>query len=146
MLRLLAETAAHLGDIELAAELLPVLSGYSGQLLASFGGIEIDGAADRAIGQLLLTLGRADEAVERLTAAAALERTFGADALMARTNYWLARARLDRDGEGEGDQLAARQVLQEALVITRAAGMTQLEQDIRALVARRQPGESEAEM
>jgi hypothetical protein len=110
-----------------------VLSGYAGQMLVSFCAFTIDGAADRAIGQLLLALGRVDEAIERLAAARALEESFGADLLATRTTYWQALALARRDGPG--DHETARQLRLQASSRARQLGMTQLEGDIDALAA-----------
>jgi DNA-binding SARP family transcriptional activator/tetratricopeptide (TPR) repeat protein len=127
-LRFLAETVALIEAPALAAELLPVLSAYGGQLLVSFSGITIDGAADRAIGQLLLALGRPDEAVERLAAADALERSFGAHALTTRTRYWHALA-LTRTGRPD-DREAAWRLATRAADDARRLGMAGLERDL----------------
>jgi DNA-binding SARP family transcriptional activator len=127
VLRHLAEVAAVLGDAGLAADLLPVLAGYSGQVLVSFTGRTIEAAADRAIGQALLALDRLDEAVDRLTAAQALEDSLDFHALTARTTYWHARTRLRRDAPGDRD--TARQLLDQAVTQARKLGMNQLEQE-----------------
>jgi len=131
--RHLAEAAAHLGDRELAAELLPETSRYAGQLLVSFAATTLDAAADRAIGQNLMVLGRLDEAVERLRSARAFEQAFGADALAARSGYWLARALLDRRGPGDGD--AARRLLHEAAAEAQKLGMEGLHRDLQVVLA-----------
>jgi tetratricopeptide (TPR) repeat protein len=140
-LRHLAEVAAHLGvgepgggpSAEMAAELLPILSGYEGQMLVSLGGLTVDAAADRALGQALLALGRHDEAVRRLTSARDLERSFGADALAARTTYWLAHTRLERADPGDAE--AARRLLDETASVTRRLGMAGLGRAVDALQA-----------
>jgi hypothetical protein len=131
VLRQLAEVAARLDDTHLAADLLPVLVGYSGQMLVSSSAITVEGAADRAIGQLLLVLGRTDEAIERLAAARALEQSLGADALTVRTTYWHARALLARGAPD--DQEIARRLLDEAAAGARRLGMTPLAHDIAAV-------------
>jgi hypothetical protein len=131
-LRALAEVAARRGDRALAGALLPRLSGFAGQMLVSFAGVTLDGAADYSIGQLLLTVGRVGEAVERLAAAEAFERSFGAEALAARTAYWHALAQLRRDRPG--DRAAARTLLTRARSDTRRLGMPRLLADIDALL------------
>lgn len=131
VLRHLAEVAAVLGDAGLAGDLLPVLAEYSGQVLVSFTGRTVECAADRAIGQVLLTLDRLDEAVEKLTAAQALEESLDAHALVARTAYWHARARLRL-----GDHATARQLLDQTSALARKLGMKQLEADVSELACR----------
>lgn len=100
-LRVLAESAAHVGDRELAGRLLPYLQPYSGQLLVSYMFTTCEGAADRALGQLLFTMGHHDEAVRSYEAALALEEGFRAGALVARTQAWLSRALTARDAPGD---------------------------------------------
>jgi DNA-binding SARP family transcriptional activator len=134
VLRHLAEVAARLADTRLAADLLPVLRPYAGQMLVGFTGISIEAAADRAIGQVLLTLGRFDEAIDRLVAAQAFERDLDATALATHTAYWHARARLARDGPG--DHQAATQLLGEAASVARRLGMVRLGREIAALASR----------
>lgn len=131
VLRHVAETAAHLTQRALASELLDTLTSYSGQMLTSFTGTTVDGAADRAIGQLLLAVGRVDEAVDRLTAAQSLEQAFGAPALVARTGYWHARARLTRNAPE--DHETARHLLEDTLITAQRLGMMQLVRDVEAL-------------
>jgi DNA-binding SARP family transcriptional activator len=127
-LRWLAETVARLDAADLAADLLPVLAHYRGQLLVSFSGITIDAAADRAIGQLLLALGRLDEAIDRFAAAKALERSFGAHALTTRTAYWQALALLRR-GRPD-DRKAADRTAHRALTEAQRLGMAGLEREL----------------
>lgn len=127
----LAEAAAVTGDPGLAADLVPVLTDYSGQMLLWFMGMTIEAAADRALGQALLPLGRFDEAVARFEAAKALEQGFGAHALVARTTYWHARARLERNAHG--DQGLAIELLDGASSQARELGMGQLERDVETL-------------
>jgi DNA-binding SARP family transcriptional activator len=131
-LRYLAELAARLDHRDLAHDLLPLLSDFAGQMLVSFGGVSIDGAADRAVGQVLLTLDRLDEAVDRLAAAEAFERSFGTDALATRTAYWHARALLRRDGSD--DRPGARALLVRASSGARRLGMLQLLEDVNQLL------------
>jgi DNA-binding winged helix-turn-helix (wHTH) protein/tetratricopeptide (TPR) repeat protein len=91
-LRCLAESAALLADEDRARALAPMLEPYAGQLLVTYGGETLSGSADRARGQVAATLGRLDDAVACYESGLALEESFGAAALAARTRYWLARA------------------------------------------------------
>jgi DNA-binding SARP family transcriptional activator/tetratricopeptide (TPR) repeat protein len=132
--RQLAEVAARHGDGDLAADLLPAVESHSGQMLVTTTGITVEAAADRAVGQLLLTLGRLDEAVEHLDAALALERSFGAHALAARTAYWQARARAAR--RAPADLATARHLLDQAADQARRLGMAHLHGEVEALRSR----------
>jgi class 3 adenylate cyclase/tetratricopeptide (TPR) repeat protein len=113
-LRHLPETCALLGDAQRAADLVPQLEPYKGQLLVTYSGTVIEGSADRARGQVLATLGRLDEAIGCYESGLALEEAFGAPALAARTRYWLARALAMRgetaraQAEAEASRDAAR--------------------------------------
>jgi class 3 adenylate cyclase len=102
-LRHLAEAGALLGEAARATTLAEKLTPYAGQFLVAYSGQVIEGAADRARGQCLATLGRWDEAIECYDAALATEERFGAVAHAARTRYWRARALA-----GRGDATAAR--------------------------------------
>jgi DNA-binding SARP family transcriptional activator len=131
VLRHIAEAAAQLDDAGLAFELLPVLAPFGGQMLVSFNGSTIEAAADRSIGQVLSVLGRHDDAIDRLAAAQALEAGFGADALVARTTYWSARAHLVRNAAG--DHEVARRLLREVAASAEHLGMHRLRRDAEAL-------------
>jgi tetratricopeptide (TPR) repeat protein len=128
VLRHLGEVAARAGDPETAADVLAATMPYAGQMLVTFMGTTLEGAADRTIGLALLTLGRHDEALDRLRSARALEAGFGADALVARTTYWLARAHLARDAPG--DVADARSLLAEATATTARLGMRSLHDEV----------------
>jgi tetratricopeptide (TPR) repeat protein len=65
----LAETCAQLGDVTRAAELLPEVVPYHGQLLVVTIGTSIEGAADRSLGQLYELIGRVDDADRHYEAA-----------------------------------------------------------------------------
>jgi hypothetical protein len=136
VLRHLAEAAAWLGDdplaADLAADLMPVATGHDGQILVSFTATTIDGAGARVVGQLLLALGRAAEAVDHLAAGRALEQAFGGHALAARTSFWLARALVARGGPGDADE--ARAVAAATVPEADRLGMSLLGRDLRGLL------------
>ena len=67
----LVELATVFDDTAAATALLPLLGPYRGQILVAYGAASCRGAADRAAGQLLLTLGRAEEAIVALGSARA---------------------------------------------------------------------------
>jgi tetratricopeptide (TPR) repeat protein len=80
------------------------------------GGLSIEGASDRALGHLLATLGRFDEADAAYTAAAELEQASGFAPLVARTKYWHASALVERDAPG--DRRRAHQLLDDTIDLT----------------------------
>lgn len=124
--RHLAEACRLLGARHIAAELLPHVEPWSGQLLLVLPGVSIEGAADRAIAHLLAVLGRLDEADAAYTSAAALERAARFPPLLARTEYWHARGLLERDRPGDRER--ATTLLDEVVEITDHLGMRLLHQ------------------
>jgi DNA-binding SARP family transcriptional activator/tetratricopeptide (TPR) repeat protein len=133
-LRHLAEVAVRLPHPDLAEALLPRAAAYSGQLLPTFLGVTIEAAADRCRGQLLLALGRPEEAVAACDAARALEDRFGASALSVRTASWQARARLAVGGGAAARE--ARDLAGEATARAERLGMATLLAELRALPRR----------
>ncbi len=113
------EVCRQLGDRRRAAMLLPHVERWSGVILAL--NTSIDGTADRSVGHLLATLGRHDEADASYTRAAAMERSAGFPPLLARTEYWHARALLEHDAPG--DRSRAADLLDEVVEITGRLGM-----------------------
>jgi len=103
----LCEAVASLRDAERASDLLVIAEPYSGLLVTTGVAYTVEGAADRAIGQLLLTTGRVDESVDHLERALELEERCGFGALAARTRYWLARALLANGDAGQSAAAAA---------------------------------------
>jgi hypothetical protein len=87
-LRWLSEAVARLDLPETAEHLLPIVEPYSGLMLVGSGITSIEGAADRAIGQLLATLGRTEDAVAAYDRADDLETRLGFEALALRTRAW----------------------------------------------------------
>jgi tetratricopeptide (TPR) repeat protein len=130
-LRHLAESSALLGDEQRAAELVPRLEPYAGLLLVGYGYTVIESSADRARGQMLATLGRLDEAIACYESGLALEESFGAPALAARTRYWLARALATR-----GDAARARAEAEASRDAARGFGMILLADQAEALASR----------
>jgi tetratricopeptide (TPR) repeat protein len=130
-LRHLSDAAAWLGDGPAARALEAELSDYSGLMLVGWTGTHLEGAADRALGQVLAVQGRLDEACSRYERALALEEGFESWALAARTRYWWARALTERGGSG--DAAHARELLDACLAETRAFGMAHLTEQAEAL-------------
>ena len=123
------EVCRQLGDREGAAALLPHVERWAGVILAL--NTSIEGTADRSVGHLLATLGRLDDAVAFYTKAAAMERSAGFPPLLARTEYWHARALLER--AMPGDRIRAADLLDEAVEITGSLGMELLHQQASGL-------------
>jgi DNA-binding SARP family transcriptional activator len=89
-----ADVAAHLGDVEAAAQLYERLSPWPEQF--AFTGLGANGAVSRALGLLAATLGRDDEAESRLADALALHERMAAPVWVARTRVDTARLLLAR--------------------------------------------------
>jgi tetratricopeptide (TPR) repeat protein len=123
-LRYLSEACRQLGDTDVAARLLPHALPWTGQILVVTVGTSIEGAADRSIGHLLATLGHLDDADVAYTSAARLERSAGFAPLVARTEYWHARALIDRDGPGDDERAGV--LLDDVTASTNRLGMLYL--------------------
>jgi tetratricopeptide (TPR) repeat protein len=130
-LRHLAELCARFGDADRAASLRALLEPWSGQLLIHGWATSLEGAADRALGQLETVLGDFATAQDEFEAALAIERGFGATALVARTLYWYAR--LLRAQGSASARTEADRLLDEALETTERLGMTMLHRQCRQL-------------
>jgi hypothetical protein len=107
-LRWLAEGIALLDLADLAADLLPIVEAYAGTVFVGPAVSTVEGAADRAAGQLLMVLGRHDEAGVRFESAAALERDLGFTALEIRTRFWQAANLARADDPAGRDRARAR--------------------------------------
>jgi hypothetical protein len=132
VLRHLAEVAARTHDRELAAQLLPRLQAHAGQMLVGFSALTIEAAAGRSIGQVLLVLGRTDDAIAAITAARRQEDAIGAHALAAHTRYWHARALLACGTPT--DRVAAARIATTARTTARRCALTQLHADLDELL------------
>ncbi len=129
--RHVAEACRLLGDATRAASALTFVRPWSGQVLLVLPGASIEGAGDRSVGHLLAVLGRLDEADAAYSAAAQLERAAGFPPLAARTEYWHARALLERCGPGDHER--ADQLLADVAEITQRLGMHLLHQQAQEL-------------
>ncbi len=130
-LRHLSDAAALLGDEPAARALEAELADYSGLMLVAWTGTHLEGAADRALGQVLAVQGRLDEACQRYEKALALEEGFEGWALAARTRFWWARALAERGASG--DLAQARELLDACLASTRKFGMAHLTEQAETL-------------
>jgi DNA-binding SARP family transcriptional activator/tetratricopeptide (TPR) repeat protein len=124
--RYLPETCALLGDRSRAAQLLPEVEAYRGQLLVVVTGTTIEGAADRSLGQIYALLDRFEQADSHFEAAHHLETSMGFAALAARTRYWHGRL-----VEHAPNRLR-RQRLAEAQHVAAELGMFQLQRQAKA--------------
>lgn len=125
----LADAASAVGDTPACAELEPLLTAWSGLLIASAGGTFCWASAEQLLGQLALTLGRTDDAVERFRAAHALAERIGSPPFAARAQLWLGRALVDLDLD------AAKEALRAAIAIGSALGMSGIVRDAERLLA-----------
>ena len=130
-IRHLSEVCRRLGRRAEAAAMLTLVEPWGGQVLVSPWALSIEGAADRAIGHLLATLGRIEEADAAYIAAARIEREAGFPPLLARTAYWHAQALLDRDAEGDSQR--SRALLDNAVELAAHLGMLRLRHDAASL-------------
>ena len=132
-LRWLAEGIALLDLRELAADLLPIVETYAGTVFVGPAVSTVEGVADRALGQLLMVLGRHAAADVRFEGAAALERRLGFTALETRTRYWRA-ANLARDDDPASGRRAVELATDVAATAARL-GMRPVAAAARALAA-----------
>jgi tetratricopeptide (TPR) repeat protein len=131
-IRYLAETCAQLGDTARAAQLLPEVEPYSGQMLIIALGTSIEGSADRALGQLYGLVGRIDDAERHFEKAWRLEDAMRFPALAARSRYWHARLlAVSQDPVRRHNAVALLQSTQE---VTSRLGMARLHQQANELI------------
>jgi len=123
-IRYLPEVCRQLDDAHTAKLLLPWIRPWAGQLLILLAGLSIEGASDRSLGHLYSTLSELDEADAAYTSAADLERSNGFRPLVARTQYWHARALFQRNSPGDQDR--AETLLTEVIAIADDLGMRRL--------------------
>jgi tetratricopeptide (TPR) repeat protein len=120
-IRYVSQVCRRLSDQERATTLLAHVTPWAGQILVGSWGLSIEGASDRAVGHLLATVGRFDDADTAYEAAAELERAARFPPLVVCTEYWQARNLLDRDAAG--DRARARALLDDVIDVTDRLGM-----------------------
>jgi class 3 adenylate cyclase len=125
-----AEAAAAIGDESLAAELYDLLLASEGNGIV-LGVSAYHGVADRHLGLLALTLGRADDAVRHLEAATAIHDRIGARPWAARSRYDLARALVARGGPGDAERSVA--LLNEVLDVANEIDLPRLTEEVLAV-------------
>jgi DNA-binding CsgD family transcriptional regulator len=128
-----ALAAAALGRAEDLAAVLELLQPFRGEHVVAEG-VAYMGPVELALGRAALALGRLDEAIEDLSAAAVLAQRAGAHGFVAEARYFEASARATRDGPGDREQAAwsAKDAHRRADTL----GMTAYVEPSRALVAR----------
>jgi tetratricopeptide (TPR) repeat protein len=131
-IRYLAETCARLGDAARAAELLPEIEPYSGQMLIVTLGTSIEGAADRTLGQLYGLVGQINDAERYFEKAWRLEDAMRFPALAARSRYWHGRLLAQSQDPEKREQAVA--LLQDAQDVTSRLGMIYLHQQTNELI------------
>jgi hypothetical protein len=97
--------AAAVGDTEWAAASHAALAPYSGNNCV-MGWAAYLGAVDHHLGMLEAVLGRADEAVDHLSAAVARHQVIAARPWEAVTGAWLANLLAERDNPGDAERAA----------------------------------------
>jgi class 3 adenylate cyclase len=123
-IRYLADLCIKLGDKERAAQLLPEVEPYTGQLLVATLGTSIEGAADRSLGQLYWALDRPQDANRHFEAAWRLEDSMEFAPLAARSRYWHAHC-LSKTGDSS-DRIRAQDLLENAQAAASALSMATL--------------------
>jgi class 3 adenylate cyclase/tetratricopeptide (TPR) repeat protein len=131
-IRYLAETCALLGDTARAAQLLPEVAPYSGQMLIVSLGSSIEGAADRSLAQLYGLVGQIGDAERHFEMAWRLEDAMRFPALAARSRYWHARLLAQSQDHARRDQAIA--LLQSTQEVTSRLGMAHLHQQTNQLI------------
>ena len=125
-LHLIGETAARVGDRELAAGIYARLLPYTRRAVV-LGPVLCYGAADRTLGQLAALLGRDEEAADHFERALELDAAMDAIPCLAHSRIETARFLLARDEAS--DREAARELLDRAIAAGEEHGL--------ALVSRR---------
>lgn len=133
-IRYLAELCIRLRDRERAAQLLPEVEPYTGQVLVVTLGTSIEGAADRSLGQLYWILNRPEEASRHFEAAWRLEDSMGFEPLAARSRYWHALY-LSQTGDAN-DRIWALDLVRTAQATSSALNMATLDRQLGELLNR----------
>jgi hypothetical protein len=107
-----------------------LLAPHAGRLVVGGVGIVCFGAVDRYLGMLTACSGDVATASRWFESAAALEQRIGAEAALARTQYWWARTLLGQGGprRAEGVALLAR-----TRAVAENLGMTGLVRQVNAV-------------
>jgi hypothetical protein len=118
---LLGELCWELSASEAAHEIVKRLESYAGENAAPAFGAVCFGSVDQALGWLALTLGRADEALDRMRSAERASERQGARPALAHVRLGIAHALRKRGAPG--DVAAAREVAGSAAALAESLGM-----------------------
>ena len=129
----LAEAAATVGHAECAASVVALLEPLADRMIVLVRATGLVGAAARPLGRALAAAGRADEAIDVLTAAIAADRGRGGIPLAARAQRDLAETLLARGASGDDARAAA--LLEEAAETADRLGLAAPVRRARALLA-----------
>jgi hypothetical protein len=125
-----AAVCAHLADAGHAATLLELMRPYDGQFV-TMSSLAYSGPVAHYLGMLSATLGRHDDALAFLAAAATTSESMGAPPWLARTRVERAKVLLDL---GRAEEAAP--LLHQARDTAASLGMATVERRARALLAR----------
>ena len=126
-----ALTCVRLGDRNRAATLLELLAPYADQIVCT--GLTWAGSVDHYLGLLAATLGRLDEADERLAHAELVHERIPAPTWLARTRMERGRALLARSDGGDADK--AHELLSSALKLAQEYGLSRVERSAADLLS-----------
>jgi AAA ATPase domain len=130
-----AETIAALGIVPAAERVYLALEPFAGQAVVSGVTVTFKGAVAHHLGTLAAVLGRTATAASYLEQAVATHDRLGAVTWSLRSQYELARLRLDQPGQRDaapGRREAAASALAEVARKARALGLAQLARDAEA--------------
>lgn len=130
----LAEAAVACGHEEAARCVEPVLAAHAGPVAVLATGHLCLGSVDRSRGDVALTLGRYDEAVERYERAIELETALGARVYANRSRLGLARALVAQGGDEDLERAA--EVAAAALRVAEELGTPMVADAARELIGR----------
>jgi len=123
-----AEVTAALGIVPAAEKIYLALEPFAGQAVVSGVAVTFKGAVAHHLGVLAAALGRTAAAASHLEQAVATHDRLGAVTWSLRSQYELARLRLDQPGRREAAVSALAEVARKA----RALGLAQLARDAEA--------------
>jgi tetratricopeptide (TPR) repeat protein len=127
----LCETAALLGDRTRSEHLYPLMAPFAGTHIVISLGTGYNGPVDRCLGLLAETMGNLDLAIEHYESALQACDEVHAHSYAARTRFHLARARWERNANG--DRTRARREIAEATSAARRMAQASLLHALKSL-------------